>query len=116
MTPAQAVAALDRALAAGGTPVTLRRVSGTDPQTFTDCACPAKVAGGAAPAALPGGELAQAEIRVILSPSALAAAGWPVPIRRGDKVLIAGRARQVEAAEAVELAGAVVRWNLRVAG
>jgi hypothetical protein len=121
MKPARAIAMLDRQLAAHGQTVTLRR-PGT-PAVSADL--PAFVR-GYKPQELVGA-ITQGDSEVTLSPTHIAESGWPgalaqvdgtdaaVP-RKGDKVVIQGRLRNVEAAVPIYLAGTLVRVNLTVRG
>lgn len=119
---------LDRMLAAFGQDVTLRRVTGTTHQTNVDCTCRALVRGYRADE-LAGG-IIQGDSLVILSATDIIAAQWPggqpvtsppgatdprVP-RKGDKVIIEGKTRNVEYAEPIYVAGALHRINLQVRG
>jgi hypothetical protein len=92
MTPAQARAMYLRALAKHGDTVTVRRTVGA---VNTDGSVRAQVT-GYAPAELVNG-IQQGDRRVILMPDSLAAAGWPLPIKKNDKlVLSTGKVLNVE--------------------
>lgn len=124
MTPTQAVAALDRHLAAHGEDVILRRGLGTQ-QVPVDAPVRAFVR-GLRPEEIVG-SLTQTASKVVLSPTDIEAAQWPgaqagtivgdprVP-RRGDKVVIQGRARAVEFAAPIYLGGELTRIELTVLG
>lgn len=118
MTPAAAIASLDRQLAAHGQWATLRRYSGTGTsRTPTDVAVRIR-ADDYRPEELAGG-IEQGATRVIMSPSQILAAGWPGPLdwpRIGDALVIDGREREVQSAPPVRLDGVVVRINLTVTG
>lgn len=121
------IADLDDALADYGTDVVLRRVSGTAPnQTNTDVTVRAAVR-SYQPNELVGG-INQTDSLVIISPTQIAAAGWPagesasttvadptLP-RRLDKMIIAGRARNIEVVDPIYLGGELVRIEIRVIG
>lgn len=112
MTPTAAIAALDRQLAAHGQSVTLRRFTGVgSARTFTDATVRAFVR-DYRPDELAGG-IVQGDTVVTLSPTDVAAGGLP---KIGDKVVIDGRERTVQAAPPVRIAGMVVRINLQVRG
>lgn len=125
VTPALAVANLDAALAQTGQPVTLRRLVGTASPTAYDVTAQAFVR-GYAPKEIVGG-IQQGDTLAILSPSEIVAAGWPgagaqsdgtdtrVP-RNGDRLVIAGRIRRIEAAVPLYMAGALVRIELQLRG
>ncbi len=123
MTPE--LAALDRALARAGETVILRRTTGTTPQVSFDVECKAMVR-GYRPEELVGG-ITQTDSLVILSPTSIERAQWPgaqspsafgdvrVP-KKGDKVVIQGRTRNVEAVGPIYVRGELVRIELRVLG
>lgn len=126
MTPEESIAMLDRQLAAHGQDVTLRRLTGTQLIPF-DVVCRAFVR-GYGPDELTG-TIAQGDSLVILSPTEIEANDWPGPNssatpdtsdrrvpRKGDKVVIAGRVRNVEAPAPIYLGGELVRINLQVRG
>lgn len=114
MTPAQSIAALDRQLAAHGTPVTLRRyVPATD--TPVDLTLRAFVR-GLTPDQLVGGVKAT-DSKFILSPTGLVSSTWPgaaggdpVPTA-GDFLVVNGAERKIESAQPVMMAGAAVRFD-----
>lgn len=119
---------LDRMLTAFGQDVTLRRITGTTNQSNTDCTCRALVRGYRADE-LAGG-IIQGDSLVILSATDIIAAQWPggqpvtsppngldvrVP-RKGDKIVSAGKVRNVEAADPVYIDGQLHRINIQVRG
>lgn len=118
MTPEQAIAQLDRQLAAHGQDVTLIRYSGTSTTVLDQAACRGFVR-QKAPEQL-AGNLIQVDADIVLSPTDLTAAGWPDDPKKGDKVEIdgdaTGRQRTVLWAEPIRLAGTLVRVNLHVRG
>jgi hypothetical protein len=106
MTPAQAIAALDAQIAMHGEAVTLRRTG------LADAPCRAIVRN------LKGSELVGsatlADLKVIISPTALAAFGEP---RASDAVVVKGRKMQVKfPPELIYIDNAWVRGNLVVSG
>lgn len=111
MTPASAIAMLDRQLAAHGETVTLRRPVANAAAIEVDVLAFVR---GYRPDELAGG-IQQGDSEVVLSPTSLVAP-WPDLPKRLDKVLIDGRLRNVEMANAVRIAGEVVRINLMVRG
>lgn len=125
MSPQEMIAGLDDALREAGQTVTLRRLVGTTSQTPYDIVLPAHVR-GYAPNEIVGG-IRQGDSKVIVSPSPIAAAGWPgagsatdgtdarMP-RMGDKVITQGRTRNVEAAVPIYAADTLVRIELQVRG
>ncbi len=119
------ISALDRGLAARGQDVILRRISGSGPSaTSIDVACRAVVR-GYRPEELVGG-IAQGDSQVILSPSEIRSSGWPDPggsppgsvslPRKGDKLIVQGRMRTIEAVAPLQVAGELVRIDLQVRG
>lgn len=110
MTPAAAIAALDRQIAAHGEPVTLRRI-GTP--SDTTLAASAFVRRAAVDPLAPGADAAQAGTTVILSPTGLTTF---VPPLRGDQVTLGGRLAHIEEVETIRMGSTVVRYNLRVSG
>ena len=117
--------ALDRGLAARGEDVILRRISGSGPSaTSIDVACRAVVR-GYRPEKLVGG-IAQGDSQVILSPSEIRSSGWPDPgglpsgsaslPKKGDKLIVQGRMRTIEAVAPIQVAGELVRIDLQVRG
>ncbi|WP_132254733.1 hypothetical protein [Methylobacterium segetis] len=111
MTPAQAIAQLDRQIAAHGQDVQLRAAA-AEPDTAA-ATLRAFVRGYRAEE-LSGG-VQQGDTLMILSPTHLPAAGVET-IQRGDGVTIAGRARYVEIANPVVLNDVVVRIECTVRG
>ena len=107
MTPAAAIAMLDRQIASHGEPVTLRRI-GTPDTTFDVSAF---VRRATVDPIVPGGDAAQAGTTVVLSPT-----GLTMTPTRGDQADIAGRRVNIEEVETVRMGATVVRWNLKVSG
>lgn len=117
MTPDQQIASLDRMLAARGEDVVLIR--GTKPAQAR-VTCRAKVSGYSAEELV--GDITQQDSQVIMSPTQIMAAGWPgagmepaSPVR-GDRMLIQGFNKVVQAATAVQQQGRTVRIEIRVRG
>lgn len=123
MTPAECIADLDGQLAAHGETIDLRRLT-TGPngvQIPLVVSCRAFVR-GYKPTELVGG-ITQNDSKVILSPTEIIAAGWTsgrpanedgrLPMK-GNRVMIAGKARNVEAAGPFYVAGELVRIELQV--
>ncbi|QCO15525.1 hypothetical protein D3869_09950 [Azospirillum brasilense] len=119
------MAALDRALAIAGETVVLRRQYGVSPSVFVDVECRGFVR-GYRPEELIGG-ISQTDIFVILSPTEIERAKWPggsglssttdprVP-KKGDKLVVRGALRNVEAAGPIYVRGELVRIEMRVLG
>lgn len=110
----EAIAVLDRQLAAKGQTITWRRYSGLgEGRVAADVAVRASVR-DYQPREIVGGIVA-GDTRVILSPTDVATAGrgWPVI---GDVVVIDGRERRVSAAPVTRLNDQVVRIDLQVEG
>lgn len=107
MSPDQAIAALDRQIALHGQDVVLRRGATDYPMRgWVRGYRPDELAGG----------IQQGDSDVVLSPTGLAAAGFPDRPKRGDKLLTTGRLRNVEYADPVQIGGKTVRHNLQVRG
>lgn len=106
MTPAAAIAMLDRQVAAHGEPITITR--GVDTQ-----AARAFVRRAVVDPILPGADAAQAGTMLVLSPTGLDTIAAPA---RGDLVTIAGRQTFLEEAEPVRMGDTIIRFNLRVKG
>ncbi len=119
MTPAAAIAALNRQLALHGQHAVLRRSTwvGTTKTNF-DVAIRITLR-GYRPEELLGG-ITQGDSQVVLGPTEIAAAGWPggmvdVP-HAGDQIIAAGRARSIIASAPIYLGGELVRLDLQVRG
>lgn len=115
--------ALNRALRRAGQTITLRKVTGTTSQTFTDVICKAVVRGYAPNELI--GAIIQNDSLVILSPTEINAAVWPtaqgsgadvrIPSRnRGDLCNIAGVWRSVQAGAGIYIGSNLVRIELQV--
>jgi hypothetical protein len=111
VTPQQAIAKLDRAIARYGQTVTLRRGTATAPTATATVKAHVR---GFKPDELIGG-IDQNDSKVILSPSGLT--GWPgdAPIK-GDWITIGERVRSIVAAEPVKMNDVLVRIELQVKG
>ena len=113
MTPAQAIAMLDRQIAQHGQTVKLVRLvpNGT--------AIEATVKGfvrGYRPDELAGG-IQQGDSSIVLSPTQLAATAFAsAPVRANDKAETNGRRRNVQMADPVYINDVLVRINLQVRG
>lgn len=114
MSPVEAIAALDHANQIAGEDVVLRRYLGPLLANPVDVTCRATVRGYTA-AELVGG-IAEGDRLAILSPTEATAASWPLPPRRGDKLVIGGRETNIEHPDNITMGGALVRMNLRVRG
>lgn len=120
------IAALDTSLEIAGTDVTLRRIVGTLPNTVNvDAPMRASVRSMGNRELASG--IAQSVSQVVLSPSDVARAQWPgggdpnAPLdlslpKRGDRLVIAGRVREVEAVNPVYVDDTLVRIDLDVLG
>jgi hypothetical protein len=108
------IEALDRALRRSGQPVTLRKVTGTTSQTFTDVVCQAMVRGYSPQELIAGNGISQQDSMVILSPTQINNAAWPsaqsgttdvrIPNKnRGDQIQINGKWRIVQAGVGIYL-------------
>lgn len=115
-TPVGMIARLDAALARRGQDIVLRRLTlGTGGlQVPFDAGVRASVR-AAKPEELIG-NVDQTHSRVVISPTSLAAAQWAMPIRKNDKAVIAGRVRNIEFVQPIEVGDVLVRVELTVAG
>jgi len=105
VTPADAIAKLDGQIAKHGQTVTLTRGASTITlQAFVRAYQAQELVG----------PVQQGDTHVSLSPSGLG--GFPLPVRQGDKAIIAGATRNIENAEPVRMQDILVRINLRVRG
>ena len=73
---------------ARGETVTVRRITGTTSQTFTEATVKARI-GGYDPSEL-AGNVKQGDSRCFIGTQDLIAEGFPVPVRQNDKVIRAG--------------------------
>jgi len=124
---------LDDALATDGQTVTLQRLylgaGGVQIPVSVDCRAAVRSYGAKE---LVGG-ITQDQSEVIMSPTQIIAAGWPGPWtpsateptkpetdrrvpRKGDKLIIAGKARNVEVPKPIYVDDELVRIELRVLG
>lgn len=124
MTPDEAIADLNQALVEDGQPIRLQRlVNVGGSQMPTEVTCQAFVR-GYQPQELVGG-ITQQDVKVIFSPTEIIAASWQsgrpanedtrVPMK-GNRVFINGRARNVEAAAGLYMAGDLVRIEMQCRG
>lgn len=113
MTPAQMIADLDAALARRGEDVIVRRYTAPsgDPRPKTDIAVRASVR--AVKAEELAGEIDQKALKVVLSPTGLAAL---LPLKKGDKIVVQGKDRHVELPKPIFVGGTLVRIDLMVTG
>lgn len=122
----EAIAALDAALAANGQDIRLVRLTGTQ-QIPYEVTCRAVVR-GYQPSELVGG-ISQQDSMVILSPTEIDRYGWPGPApspaavgadrrvpRKGDRAVINGVPRAVEAGAGIYVGDELVRIELHVKG
>lgn len=112
-TPAGMIARLNSALARRGQDVTVRRYTAPtgNPRPKTDIGSRAFVRAMNADELI--GAITQTSSNVVLSPTGLSVL---LPLRTDDKVVIAGRERNVQVVKPIEVDGTLVRINLVVAG
>ena len=108
MTPAHAIAKLQRQLARHGQNVDLRKIA--NGQTQSEALAQRAFVRGYKPEELVG-QIQQGDRNVVLLPDAPA-----VALRKGDKIVIANAAASVETAEIVRMDDVPVRVNVRVRG
>lgn len=126
MTPSECIADLDASLATDGDGIiTLQRMTlgpgGTQIAFSVNCLAFVR---GYEPNEMIGG-ITQQDSRVIISPTEIVAAGWTsgkpanedrrVPMK-GNKAIIQGRVRNIEAAVGKYVGGELVRIEMRVLG
>lgn len=118
ITPAELIADLDAALEEGGNTVTLRRLTlgpGGTQIPFDAEGLPASVR-PLKPEELVGG-IDQTWSKVVLSPTGINAAQWPLPIRKGDKIVeTSGKIRNIEFPGHISVQDVLVRIELMVGG
>lgn len=116
MTPTQIIATLNATLALDGETVVLRRYTAPtgNPRPKTDVTARGFVRVRTNPALV--GEVSQVETHVALSPSEAVAAGWPLPVRTGDKIVIQSIERNIDEVHPFLVADTLVRINLVVRG
>jgi hypothetical protein len=111
MTPQQAIAKLDRAIAKNGQTVSLRRGTSSAPTATATLKAHVR---GYDPDELVGG-ITQKDSKVILSPSSLKA--WPGGmLQENDWITIDGRVRSIVAAVPLKMNDVLVRIELQVRG
>lgn len=122
------ITALDDALKRAGSDITLRRVTGQAPTTANSDVTVRAAVRSFQPQELVGG-ISQTDSHVIISPTQIVAAGWPgdgetpsssIPDptlpRINDKLVIAGRVRNVKVVQPIYINGELVRIEMDVTG
>lgn len=110
MTPAQAIAALNRSLERGGATVALSRQQPTASVTGVR----AKVRGLGAQELRPGTATGQGNFRAILTPADLGV--FPLPVRTTDKILYNGQQRTITYVAPIQMGGVLVRLEIDFIG
>lgn len=121
------IAALDAHLAIAGSDIKLRRVVGGAPNLVNVDVTVRAAVRSYQPTELVNG-ISQTDSKVIISPTQIARAQWPggelpsatvvdpsLP-RRNDKLVVAGRVRNVEAVDPFYIADELVRIEMRILG
>jgi len=114
MSAETANAMYTRILAETGQDLVLRRTGVTD-LPFKGCMSEQAIDKNLAPE-VASGMLIQTNYDVIMGSSEVTAAAWPLPIKKGDKVLSGSKVYTVEKAEDVTIGNQIVRFNLVVKG
>lgn len=114
MTPAAAIASLDRQLAAHGQDVVLRRYTGVGSARASTDATVRAIVRDYRPDELVGG-ITQGDTQVVLSPTDVLAGGGPMP-QKGDQIVVDGKPRTIAAAPPVRVGNTVARFNVQVKG
>jgi hypothetical protein len=112
ITPADAIAELDRALNESGEVVIIRRYTGTgNPRPKTEVQVPAFVRPLEAEELV--GNIDSTFANVILSPTHV---GALLPLRKDDKVVVDNKERNVELPKPIKMRNVLVRVKLLVGG
>jgi hypothetical protein len=126
MTPAQAIAALRRQLARHGQDIVLQRWSTGTGASLQEAVTARALVRPIGEAAELVGSVAQQDVLITLSPVEIIAAGWRgttsagagdarIPIK-GNKVIIAGRSRNIETVHPIYVANMLARINITARG
>lgn len=112
-TPAGMIARLDDALARRGETVVLRRYTAPsgDPRPKTDISAKASVRADKGEELV--GTIDQTWSKAVVSPTGIAAL---LPIRKGDKLVVQGRERNIELPKPILIADVLVRIDLFISG
>lgn len=115
-TPAGMIDRLDAALGRRGQNIVLRRLTlgPASQQVAFEATIRANVR-PVKPEALVG-NIDQRQHKIILSPTSLTAAQFPMPLRKGDKAVIDGGVKDVEFVKPIRVNDVLVRVELTVAG
>ncbi len=117
MTPDSVKASYRQAIVAAATTVVVRRYTGTGENApFFDVSVGARVVGYEPHELL--GLIQQGDRRVIMLAEDLSDAQFPLPLRKGDKVLVRGRELNIEAVDdnTRRVQGVLVAYELQVRG
>ncbi len=113
MTPDQVIAELDRRLVEDGELVTIFRYTGTtNPRPKVEITDVPAFVRSVKPEQLVG-SIDQTAQNIAISPTKM---GGLLPLKKGDKVIVQGRERQVELPKPIYMGGILVRINLVVTG
>lgn len=105
-------AAVQRAIARTGQPLTLRRIAtGVAPVAVAVTG----VVRGYAPHELVGG-IVQGDRRVVISNAEIAAASWPGPPRKGDQVVDGTQVLTIQAVNTVTRGSAIAKHEITARG
>lgn len=116
MNAAQAIAALDRAVAAAGEDIVLRRQTKGPGSSFATFEVTCRASVRPYPPAELVGDVKQGDVKVILSPTEMEDRQWPWPPVIGDKVVVGGRTMGVMDVGLIRLGADMVRIELRARG
>jgi len=112
MTAATEIAKLDRQLAKNGQTVKLRDKSASNGDNDKPVRAFVR---GYQPEELSGG-IQQGDSTMILSPTGLAASGFVGPLKRLDRVTVAGKIQIIQVANPVTMNDVIVRWECWLRG
>ncbi len=99
-----------------GETVTLRRITGSTSQTVVDVVCKAAVRPLQRDPRQLVGPMEQSDRLVILGITEMLVAGWPMPPRPGDQIVIGGAVTNIERAIPLTFRNETAFYEIRVRG
>lgn len=114
MTPAAAIASLDRQIGLHGQIVILRRYTGVGAARTSADTTVGAIVRDYRPDELVGG-ITQGDTQIVLSPTDVLAGGGAMP-QKGDQIVIEGKPRTIAAAPPVRVGNVIARINVQVKG
>jgi hypothetical protein len=116
MSPASLIADLDELLEEAGETITLRRLSLGPSGVMIPFDCEVRASIRPVRSEELVSTMDQSWSRVVTSPTMIDAAQWPLPVKKGDKIVHQGKVRNVEFPQPIYVQGTLVRIVLLVAG